>query len=77
MSADQVRRAIENLLDPRNPGDGMAAYYAYYHDRSRTKILTAPESANANNLQGFVTISHTGIEKLVKCLPGSCLNNGT
>ena len=62
MSADQVRRARENLLDPRNPGDAMAAYYAYYHDRSRTQILTAPESATASNLQGFVTVSRTGID---------------
>jgi hypothetical protein len=38
LSLNDRRRAIYHLLDNRNPADGMAAYYAYYHDDGRTRL---------------------------------------
>ena len=62
MSLEQTRRAIQYLLDPHNPGDGLAAYYAYHHDRSRTHIITTPELSGNRTVQGYIAVSRTGID---------------
>jgi len=54
------RRAIQYLLDERNPADGMAAYFAFYHPDAKTQIVTTP--ADAERAAGFVTISRTGMD---------------
>ena len=60
MSLIERRRAIYHLLDNRSPADAMAAYYAYYHDDSRTTLRPYP--LDAARSQGYVCLSRTGID---------------
>ncbi len=56
----EKRRAIRPLLDERNSADAMAAYYAFYHDDSKTHLTTTP--ADAGRADGYVAVSRTGID---------------
>lgn len=62
MSLYETRRAIRPLIDERLAIDAMIAYYAYHHDDNKTQIITYPAVTTADRVQGFVTISRTGID---------------
>ncbi len=61
MSIDQARRAIRYLLDSRNPGDALGAYYAYHHDNNRTHLATIPTDSS-QSAEGYIATSRTGID---------------
>ncbi|MCA9917657.1 MAG: GNAT family N-acetyltransferase [Anaerolineales bacterium] len=60
MALTQQRRAIYHLLDETNPGDGMAAYFAFYHPDNRTILRPFPYAAV--RAQGYVVLSRTGMD---------------
>ncbi len=59
--ADQ-RQAIRLLLDERNPGDAMAAYYAFHHGDDRTALVVYPAEAGPGQAAGYAAISRTGMD---------------
>jgi RimJ/RimL family protein N-acetyltransferase len=60
MALTQQRRAIFHLLDEANPGDAMAAYFAFYHPDDRTVLRPYPYTAP--RAQGYVALSRTGMD---------------
>lgn len=55
-----LRRKIRPLLDERDPADGMAVYYTFYHAEERTNLFTYPREAQ--RARGYVSVSRTGID---------------
>jgi GNAT superfamily N-acetyltransferase len=53
----QLRRRARLLLDLSAPRDGLAAYYALYHDPARTRLLVEVEGQGA---EGFLAVCQTG-----------------
>ncbi|MDJ0757114.1 MAG: GNAT family N-acetyltransferase [Ardenticatenaceae bacterium] len=62
MPLEKQRQAIRLLLDEQNPGDGMAAYYAFHHDQARTNLIIEPADAQPGKARGYVAISQTGMD---------------
>ncbi len=63
MALEANRRAIQLLLDRRQPLDAMAVYYAFFHDAHKTRILTwPPVPDNRHTAVGFIIVSRTGID---------------
>jgi RimJ/RimL family protein N-acetyltransferase len=60
MNLAERRRAIRHLLNERQAGDAMAAYYAFHHPDSKTRLVTSP--AAASRASGYVCLSRTGID---------------
>lgn len=60
MSLAVKRRAIQHLLDDKNPNDGMAAYFAFHHPNEKTELFIHP--AEADKADGYVALSRTGID---------------
>jgi RimJ/RimL family protein N-acetyltransferase len=60
MALTQQRRAIFHLLDEANPGDAMAAYFAFYHPDDRTVLR--PYSYTAPRAKGYIALSRTGMD---------------
>ena len=60
MSADLLvlRQQVRPLLDLAAPRDGLAAYYALYHDPSRTRLVIAQDDVAPPN--GFLALCQTG-----------------
>lgn len=59
MEADliELRRQVRPLLDISAPRDGLAAYYALYHDAARTRLYVEQERDRAI---GFLAVCQTG-----------------
>jgi GNAT superfamily N-acetyltransferase len=57
---NEKRRAVRPLLSPTDAGDGMASYYALWHDPRRTQLTvhTAPE----HHVDGFCVVAQTGVD---------------
>ena len=62
MSLESSRQAIRLLLDKQNPGDAMAAYYAFHHGADRTSLIVEPQNAQPGKARGYVSISRTGMD---------------
>lgn len=60
MTLAKQRRAIRHLLDENNPADGMASYFAFHYDDTKTHLSTYPP--NADRASGYVALSRTGID---------------
>lgn len=59
------RRAIHHLLHEQQPGDAMAAYYAFHHPDEKTHLVLSPENVDSNpvaHAAGYVALSRTGID---------------
>ena len=54
----EKRRAIRPLLDEGDPADAAAAYYAFYHADSRTRLFVHPPGA----ARAYAAVSRTGID---------------
>ena len=56
----EARRAMRHLLDPNNPADARADYYAFEHPEFKTTLVTHhPGRARA---VGYVCLSRTGLD---------------
>ena len=55
-----VLSALRALLDEQAVADGMTAYYAFYHPADKTTVV--PSQNRAGVVDGFVTVSRTGID---------------
>jgi len=53
----ELRRRARPLLDLSSPCDGLASYYALYHDPARTRLLIEEEGDRA---VGFLAVCQTG-----------------
>ncbi len=60
MSLLDRRRAIQHLLDERNPADGLESYLAFYYDDRRT--ILRPYPLDAARPMGYVCLSRTGAD---------------
>jgi RimJ/RimL family protein N-acetyltransferase len=60
MSLEAVRAAIRPLLNPNDPKDALAVYYAFYHPLQRTQLVIHPPGDK--RAKGYVAISQTGID---------------
>lgn len=60
MSLSDRRRAIQHLLDPREPKDAQSRYYAFKHPDNRTTLLTHP--ADTARATGYICLSRTGYD---------------
>ncbi len=54
---EELRRKVRPLLDLSAPRDGMAAYYALYHDPARTRLVVEEREGRA---EGFLAVCQTG-----------------
>jgi len=54
------RRAIRRLLNERQPGDAVAAYYAFHHPEHKTQLL--PYLNDDGRAIGYVALSRTGLD---------------
>lgn len=55
---NELRRQARLLLDLQSPADGLAAYYALYHNPARTRLLVEP--GPTAQVEGFLAICQTG-----------------
>lgn len=53
----QLRRKVRPLLDLAAPRDGLAVYYALYHDPARTRLYVEEQGGRA---EGFLAVCQTG-----------------
>lgn len=53
----QLRQQVRPILDLSAPRDGLAAYYALYHDPARTHLFVEGE---AGRIEGFFAVCQTG-----------------
>lgn len=60
MSIHEQRQALRPLLDDANPGDAPTAYYALFHDPSRSTLAVA-QDAQGQTL-GFAGVFQTGLD---------------
>ncbi len=60
MTLAEKRRAIRPLLHEHDPVDAISAYYAYYHDDSKTNLVLYP--AETKPPSGYLCFSRTGID---------------
>ncbi|MCA9973058.1 MAG: GNAT family N-acetyltransferase, partial [Anaerolineales bacterium] len=60
MPLDEIRRAIRPLLRPQSPADALAAYFAFHHPDSRTRLVPYPP--DSPHPTGYVCISRTGMD---------------
>ncbi|MDX1414039.1 MAG: GNAT family N-acetyltransferase [Candidatus Promineifilaceae bacterium] len=60
MSLEAVRNAIRPLLNPNDPQDAMAVYYAFYHPIQKTELIIHPKKAK--RAEGYVSVSRTGLD---------------
>lgn len=61
----EKRRAIQKLVDEADPADAMAAYYAFYHDDTRTSLITNHDldhSDKSQTINAYAAVSRTGID---------------
>lgn len=54
---EELRRKVRLLLDLTAPRDGLAAYYALYHDPARTRLWVAERGPR---VEGFLALCQTG-----------------
>jgi hypothetical protein len=54
------RRAVRPLLDPHNPADALASYYALWHDPKRTQLTVSGDAQG--NADAFVAVCQTGAD---------------
>ncbi len=54
------RQAIQALLDPHKPADGLASYYALHHSDRRTTLLVHRDQNG--QADGFLALSRTGMD---------------
>lgn len=59
-TASPERDEIRRLIDERQPGDALAAYYALHHDRGRTAIFLHRDPAQGGRADGFLVRAQTG-----------------
>ena len=57
VNRDEPRQRIRLLLDLSAPRDGMAAYYAFYHDEVRTRLFVEEVKGKP---EGFMAVCQTG-----------------
>jgi len=53
----ELRRKVRTMLDLTTPRDGLAAYYALYHDPARTRLWVAERGLR---VEGFLALCQTG-----------------
>ncbi len=54
---EELRRKVRTMLDLSAPRDGLAAYYALYHDPARTRLWVAERGPR---VEGFLALCQTG-----------------
>ncbi|MEM7335471.1 MAG: GNAT family N-acetyltransferase [Chloroflexota bacterium] len=60
MSLFEKRQAIRHLLDEQMIVDGLATFFAFHYDESKTTIVTMPEATVSAD--GYVAFSRTGMD---------------
>ena len=62
MTLESQRAVIRHLLNERNPADGMAAYFAFHHPATKTRLVVYPP--DGRRAKGYMALAMTGMDLL-------------